>query len=101
MGFQFPLRPVPGQKVATPGGIVFQWAAPPGGWVRVGAGQWPPVVAPATPVVFPPNPAVGQSFVTDSGLTFVFGSEHGWRVEGSNIIASPWFLAGVGPPPNI
>ena len=102
MGFQYPVNPVHGQRVTTPGGITFVWAEPPGGWVSVFSdASWPPEYMAGSYVSFPENPAVGDTFTTPAGLEFVYTAELAWRVIGTAALPSPYFLAGVGPPPNI
>lgn len=99
MGFIFPVNPSDGDKAVTPSGITFIWSAPSGGWIQYSS-EWPPTVTPHEYVEWPIDPQIGDAFDTPSGLTFVYTGD-GWRALGASIIPSPYFLAGVGSPPNI
>lgn len=100
MGFQFPVNPVGGQSITTPGGITFIWSPPSGGWIQSNV-SWPPPFTPNEYVEFPTDPQLGDTFQTPSGLTFVYTDDKTWRVQGASLLPSPYFLAGVGPPPDI
>jgi len=97
----FPQNPENGEIYTVPGGITFQWTSPPGGWVQVGAWHWPPVVAPGAYAEFPSNPQTGTKYTSPGGVIFVYTDKGAWRVQGSNVLPSPWMLAGVGAPPDI
>lgn len=99
MGFQFPINPNNGDVATTPSGVTFIWNAPAGGWIQSNV-PWPPPLVPGDYVEWPENPQMGDTFTTPAGLEFVYTGE-GWRISGIGALPSPYFLAGVGPPPNI
>src|SRR5215469_7617686 len=99
MGFQFPFDPLPGQRIITPEGVVFQYAS--GGWVLSATDTWPPASAPGEYISFPVYPILGDTFTTPSGLAFFYIGDDAWQIIGTAPIPSPYFLAGSGPPPNV